>query len=339
MPTEVAAPPRPEDRPTTVRPEYTAEPDASDHLDAPRRAGLNWRHVLIGAVVGAVVGAAIPGGLQLAERAAASADADSLRAVATEYLTEIAEGRASAATAMVPLPRAAGEVPDAVLQSAERIEAAGVRMLHIDGDVASVEVSYEAGSREVTRSLDAERAGGGWQLTTSLAERVMVQTFSPTIRAHIAGFPIPFTTPVYLYPGSYTFDDASDASLQTSTEPFTVDGDEATPTETYFEVQLAPEVAAHAGDIGVTVVERCQARPGCSIPTDVEVASGGTWVQLVNDSSIDVSVQLMGGSEMSGPWFEVRMRIMRDATGAPAQWLCAPPDDFEVPSEPCPAVE
>ncbi|SFS07486.1 hypothetical protein SAMN04487783_0966 [Agrococcus baldri] len=340
MPAEVDAPARPDPQPTTERPEHTAEPDASDALESPRRAGLSWRHVLIGAVVGAIVGAAIPGGLQLAERAAASADADSLRAAAIEYLTAIAEGRAGDATAMVPLPRSAGDIPDAVLQSADRIEVPEVLMLHIDGDAGTVQVSYEIGRDEVTRTLDAERADGGWRLTTSLAERVMVQTFSASVRAQIAGFPIPFTTPVHLYPGSYAFDDASDEILRTSSEPFTVDGDEATPTATYFDVQLAPAVAAHAGEVGVAVAAQCQEEPDCSIATDFEVVyGGGTWVQLANDSSIDVSVQLMAGSEMNSQWFDARMRIMRDETGALTEWLCASLDDYGVPSDPCPVVE
>lgn len=343
MPAGVAPPPRPEQprqAPATVRPEHTAEPDASDALEAPRRSGLSWRHVLIGAVLGAIVGAAIPGGIQLAERAAAGADSDSLRVVATDYLTAIAEGRASDATEMVPLPRSAGEVPDAVLRSAERITEAGVRTLTIDGDIATVSIGYEVGTREVTRTLNAERMDGEWHLTDSLAEGVTVQVYSATSMAQIAGFPMPFSAPTYLYPGRYSFDEAPSPILLSVAEPFTVDGDPGAATETYFDVRLASEVEAHAGDIGVAVAQQCQAEPECSLPPDIELEhAGGAWVRGASDDGLDVSVQLMDDAGLSQQWFEARMRIVLDGAGEPTEWLCAPFDDFGTPTEPCPEVE
>lgn len=318
----------------------TAEPDASGTRRSARGGTLTWRHVLIGAVLGAVVGAAIPGGLQLAERAAASADSDSLRTVATDYLAAIAEGRAADATAMVPMPRSAREVPDAVLQSADRITEAEVRTLTIDGDVATVVVTYEAGTLEVSRTLNAERMDGAWHLTDSLAEGVGVQMFSASNTATIEGFPLPFTEATHLYPGRYSFDEPTVGTLRAVAEPFIVDGDPGTPTETYYDLQLAPDIAAHAGDIAEAVAAQCLAGPECSLPADVPMEhAGGVWVRSVGESELEVSVQLMSGSELQQQWFEARMSIILDDEGQPVEWLCAPIDDFGSPVEPCPEVE
>jgi hypothetical protein len=343
MPSEVEVPPSPEptvlERPraTTDHPAHTAEPDASDAHEERRRASLTWRHVLVGVVVGAILGAAVPGGIQLAERAAASADSDGLRAVATDYLTAIAEGRAARASAIVPLPSAAETAPDAVLQSADRIQEAAVRMVHIDGDVGTVEVGFEVGRRAVTHMLEAERADGGWRLTTSLAEGVTLQTFGPATIAQIAGFAVPTGTAVRLYPGTYRFDDLDDDLLRVTSEPFTVDGDAATPVETYIDAQLAPQLAALAGEIGVAVGEACQAQPTCTLPRDGEVRyGGGSWVQAFAERWVDVSVQMMVGPESNAQWFEARMRIVRDGSGAPVEWLCSPIDAYSTPVDPCP---
>ncbi|WP_146792773.1 hypothetical protein [Agrococcus baldri] len=336
MPAAVESPPRSEPaEPTTARPDHTAEPGASD--TPARRSGLGWRHVLIGVVVGAVVGAAIPGGVQLAERTAASADSDGLRAVATAYLTAIADGRAEDATAMAPLPGAARGAPDAVLQSAERIADGAVRLVHIDGDAATVEVSYDVGQRDMTRTLEAQRVEGAWHLTSSLTEPAAAQSYGSSINPQVAGFAMPATTPVHLYPGTYGFDELDDPMLRSSAGPFVVDGDPSTPVESYFEPQLAPGLSARAGDIGVALGTRCQADPSCSLQPGAEVQYGGTaWVQEVTETDVSINVQMVLGGERVGNWFEVRIRILRDDAGEPAQWLCAPIGGYAVPSEPCP---
>lgn len=338
MPTGVEEPPRPRatSAPTTVRPVHTADPDASDALEPARRAGLGWRHLLIAAVLGAVVGAAIPGGVQLAERAAATDDAASLRAVATDYLTAIADGRAGDATALVPLTARAEALPDAVLQSARRIDEVEVLLVHIDGDAATVEVRYRVGSVRVARTLDASRVEGEWWLTTSLAEPVEPMWFSFSSAVRIAGAVLQPGRTVHLYPGIYEIDEVRSPLLVTRSEPFSVDGSTATTTELYVDAQLAPEVAARADSIALAVAAACQAEQACPIAADADIESAGSHVYEATDDAIEVSAQIMTmGGQM---WHEVRMRVVTDERGMPTEWRCASLGSFERPADPCPEV-
>ena len=340
MPAAVEAPPRPE-RPapaSSLRPAHTAEPDASGTLEAPRRSGPGWRHVLVAGLVGAIIGAAIPGGVQMIERAAADAQVESLRTVALEYLTAIADGRADEATAMVPLPRNAEQAPDAVLQSADRIEDVEVRLVHIDGDIGSVEVRYTAQHDDIARTLEAERVGGEWRLTTTLAEPLFVATYDSGTEVRIAGVALSTGRGVHLYPGGYSLDEDDGPLLSTRSEPFVIDGDPATRPEAYAESVLLPEAERRAGEHARAVVRECQAQPGCIVPLEAELADQGTYVYGSSDGAIDVSVQLMAGDDLNGRWFEVRVRIVTDEAGAPEQWLCAEMDDYSIPTEPCPAL-
>lgn len=339
MPAEVEAPPRPGTPPApqrTVRPAHTAEPDASDALDAPRRSGLSWRHLLVAGIIGAVVGAAIPGGIQVVERAAASADEDSLRTVAMEYLTAIAEGRAGDATEMVPLRRSDEGTADAVLQSADPIDDLEVRLVQIDGDIGSVEVRYRAKRNDTARTLEAERTFGVWRLTTPLVEPLFVASDS-RIAVRIGGVALPTGRGVDLYPGAYAIDDDAGPLVTARSEPFVIDGDPATRPEVYVESVLLPEVEERAREAARAVMAACQAGPDCTVPPDAELVEQGTYVYGFSDDAVDVSVQLMSGAEMNAQWFEVRVRIVTDETGAPQEWLCTSMDSYETPREPCPS--
>lgn len=343
MPAAVEEPSRPEapaaaapdPRADGTRPAHTAEPEASDPRLAQRRAPA-WRHLLIAAVLGAVVGAAIPGGLQLAERASAGADRDSLRDVAMTYLTAIAEGRAADAGAMVPLPAVAREIPDAVLQAAERLTEPSVRLVHIDGDTATLEVEYLVGRSDRVRALGAERVDGQWQITTTLAERVTVNAYSGGPSPRIAGIEIPFGLPVHLYPGIYAFDDQEDPMLSSRSSSFPVDGDPATLTEAFVEVALVPEVEREAQEIAVRVAEQCRAEGSCEVAEGELQGAGATYLMGITPTAFDLGVSVAVGGDLNGQWFEVRMRVERDAEGAPGVWLCAPLDSMGSPTEPCP---
>lgn len=340
MPAAVEAPPRPEASaaaPSTVRPAHTADPDASDPLEPPGRSGLGWRHLLVAGLVGAIVGAAIPGGVQLVERAAADAQVESLRTVALEYLNAIADGHADDATAMVPLAGAAQAAPDAVLQSADRIEDVEVRLVHIDGDIGSVEVRYTAEHTDIARTLEAERLDSEWRLTTTLAEPLFIAAHDARMDVGIGGVALPMWG-AHLYPGVYEVDQEAGPLLSTRSEPFIIDGDPATRPEVYVESALLPELAQRASQYARAVVRECQAAPDCAVPADAELSEQGNYVYGVSGDAIDVSVQLMAGSDINGQWFEVRVRITMDEAGAPAQWLCAPMDTYATPSEPCPAL-
>lgn len=340
MPAAVEVPPRPETAPApqrTVRPAHTAEPDASDALDAPRRSGLGWRHLLVAGIIGAVVGAAIPGGIQIVERAAASADDASLRAVAMEYLTAIAEGRAGDATEMVPLTGSDEGTVDAVLRSADPIDDLEVRLVQIDGDIGSVEVRFSAKGRDAARTLEAERTFGLWRLTTSLAEPLLVASPDSRIAVRIGGVALPTGRGVNLYPGAYAIDEDAGPLVTARSEPFVIDGDPATRPEVYVESVLLPEVEERVRELGRAVVAACQAGPDCTVQPEAELIDQGTYVYGLSDDAVDVSVQLMAGAEMNAQWFEVRVRIVTDESGAPEEWLCTTIDSYATPSEPCPS--
>lgn len=345
MPHGVPAPARPDAAPAVAlgeAPAHTAEPDDDDPAARDGRRRINWRHVLVAGVVGVLVGAAIPGGIQVAERAAVSGDQASLRATAMAYLTAIADGRASDATAMVAAPAPGKQVPDAVLQSAERITEPAVRLVHIDGDAATVEVEYRLGEPRITRTLQAERIGGAWQISRPLTEAVPFHQYSGTAGASIAGFEIPFDAPLPFYPGIYRFDAVPDDPIIVSrSEPFRVDGDPTTPTEPFIEMSLVPAVAERAEAVALAVAERCMEDERCAIPPDASVrVEHGIWVTEVSPQTVDVVAQLTTtrASWMGG--HQVVMRIDRDAAGDASAWRCSPLDAYELTdAEDCPAID
>lgn len=324
------------------RPAHTAEPDADDPAARAARRGINWRHVLVAGVVGVLAGAAIPGGIQVAERAAADGDQASLRATAMEYLTAIAEGRASEATAMVAAPAPGQQMPDAVLQSATRITDPEVRLVHIDGDAATVEVEFTLGRPQLTRTLEAERVGGAWQISRPLTEAVPFHQFSGTAGARIAGFEITLDQAPHLYPGIYTFDAVPDDAIVTArSDPFSVDGDPATQTEPYVQLSLRPSIAEQAEAVALAVGERCIAEGSCAIPPDATLrVEPGIWVVAVSPQAVEVIAQLTTTSSNRMDAHQIVMQIERDAAGDVSAWMCSPVDAYELTDpEPCPAVD
>lgn len=345
MPAVVDVPAPPDQHtapPTTLRPDHTAEADASDDL-GPRRAGRGGRQLLIAGVIGAIIGAAIPGGIQLAERAAADGDADSLRTVAMDYLTAIAEGRAADATAIVPLSSSATVASDAVLQSAERITEPEVRLVHIDGDAATVEVGFQVVRSDIAHDLDAERVDGEWRISTSLAEPLQLFEYGARFPLQIAGEDVRATgdlTNTSLYPGRYEFDTGTNQVFSTSAPPITVDGDPRTPIDAYMQPELEPEIARYATDLGLRLALECQAAQSCAIPADVELrATDQAYMRNIVGDSVDIGVPVMLGSNSGGEWYDVSLRLILDETGAPSEWLCAEPASAQSPTDPCPAPE
>ncbi len=329
------------EQPVTVRPAHTSDPDARDE-PAPRparRRGIDWRHVLVAGVVGAIVGALVPGGIQLAERAAVGADEDRLGATAMRYLTAIVEGRAVDAEAMVSGSRAARSVSDAVLQSAEPIARPAVRLVHIDGDEATVEVSYEVDGDEVVRPLTAERAAGAWQLTESLVEPVTVFGNGGAFVPLIAGEELSMAAPSQLHPGVYSFDVQDDPMVTAQGTAFVVDGDRATPTEAFYEATLDPEVIERAGAIAVAVAERCRADGSCPEVPDGDIQhDANAFVTALAPTHLELRSAVMVGGPASMSWFDLGIRIVRDDRGAVTEWLCTPLNEHSAPTEPCPAV-
>jgi len=349
MPPEGDAPLPALEQPAAMRPAHTGDPDALDDATPPRgsdrgrprrpRRGIEWRHVLVAGVVGAIVGALLPGGIQLAERAAVGADEDRLRATAMEYLTAIVEGRAVDAEAMIGGSRGSRAVSDAVLQSAEGITDPGVRLVHIDGDEATVEVSYAVGGEDVVRPLSAERAAGTWQLTDSLVEGVAVYANGGGLEPRIAGIAVPSSATMQLHPGVYAFDEVEDPLLEARGEAFAVDGDPSTRGEVHFEAMPAEGLLDRASSIAVAVAERCRADNTCAEVPDGDIRSAGApFLAAVAPQFLELRAQVVVGGEHSGIWFDLGIRIPRDDDGVASEWLCTPIGGFEPPTEPCPAV-
>lgn len=332
---------RPAVEASITAPAHTAEPDAHGGAAHGGRRGINWRHVMVAAVVGMLAGAAIPGGIQVAERAGVSGDQSSLRAVAMDYLAAIADGRASDASAMVAVQPAA-LVPDAVLQSARRITEPEVRLVHIDGDAASVEVEYTLGRAQISRTLEADRVDGSWQLSRPLTEAVTFYQYSPIAGARIAGIEISLNQPLYMYPGIYTVDPMlDDAILASRSEPFSVDGNPGTPSEPFVETTLLPDVAQRAEAIALAVGERCGQAGTCGVAPDATLRiEQDVWVMEATQQSVALIAIVEATTSNSLEMYQVHMQIERDAADGAGAWLCSPLDAYDlIDLEPCPAVD
>lgn len=322
--------------------ELTAEPEAMGPPPAAPRPRVAWRHVLAAALVGAVVGAGVPATVQAVDRAAAVAQVESLRALAYDYLTAIAERRADDASALVPVtegPRAPALAPAAVLASARPIERQEVRLVHVDGDAAAIEVRYRAGGSDVFRTLDAERAEGHWRITTSLAETLNVYSMDDRSLLTIAGSSIE-SGRVLLYPGVYVPESSAGPVLVSRAESFVIDGDPGTPTEAYSSSELAPPLAELATAQAVASVAECQ-RGGACPEAEGAVLDGVDYVHVtfsdLEQGVVDLSVPLSSASP-AAPWLEVHVRLTVDPDGQPLSWLCGRPGHYEADLAPCPTI-
>lgn len=338
MPSEVVAPPATiADGPATGAP-HTTEPAASVTRRRATATRFGWRQVIIACVLGAVLGAAVPAAFDAADRGAAAARVDSLRTVALDYLTAIADGRAELASELAPLDGRGAVAPDAVLQAAGRIEAFEVRLVYVDGDVGNAEVRYRVGGSDVYRTLQAERAASGWRLLTPLAEVVDLAYYDPITRVQIAGVALGGDAPVLLYPGTYTIDIVSGPIFLTGGDVFVVDGDPHTPTVPYVTAGIVPQISDYATELAMTTIAACQAAPGCPVPAEARVQPAGEVYRMgmgATMESIDLSVPVTGAIDGAPEWFEVRVRVVLDGAGAPAEWLCGRPGEYGTDLIPC----
>ncbi|MGC5076767.1 hypothetical protein [Agrococcus sp. DT81.2] len=348
MPREAAAPPDASEAARAPAAAASAAGAADDRpptaaAAAATRRGLPWRHMAIAGLIGALVGAALPAGLQAMEQAEAQADAERLRSTAMAYLTAIAEGEALTATAMVP-PRGSGDVtPDAVLRAAAPIAAPEVRLVAIDGDAASVEVRFEVGSRQVTRTLQADRDGESWRLGTSLAEPVALHaraTQAPegTAGVSVGGVVVRPGAGTLFYPGRYRVDLTETGQLRTGGDAFDVDGDPATPTDVFASTTLTAEFADAAAAVARARVGVCQLLAECPIDVDTVARPGDAIAVSEVDparGTIDLLLPLGLGSGFGGNGQELRLRAQLDQAGTILGWECSEAGDPYGPLEPC----
>lgn len=310
--------------------------------ERPRRP---WRQLIAAAAVGAILGAAIPGGIQLAERAASTAERDGIAQQVADYLDAIAEGRGDDATAMVP-------VDDAALLGDEALSAAAPitdqRVLHVwvDGDEARVEAQYRLGPTSIQRTLRVVRDAGEWRVRTSLAEPLLLPS-TGIPRPTIGGIRLDELQVLRLYPGSYTTEAVDDGLLRTPETTIDVDGREETPTEAFLQATFSAEVEAEAIAAGTAHLEACAAAGECGYEQGdrVEVlrslsASGDSQLLPGEPTALPVSGFLevrLDRSDATGVQIEPRQLPIRlfEAEGGGRSWQCAAASSQEPDWEAC----
>src|SRR5690606_29810263 len=112
-------------------------------------------------------------------------------------------GRGDAATAMVPVDGRAPLLGDAALAAAVGIQDLGVESVEVDGDAATVLVELRSGEQSVERRLEAVRDSGSWRLTTTLAERVVLDSAGLGALPEQLGTEVDLVEGTLLYPGVY----------------------------------------------------------------------------------------------------------------------------------------
>lgn len=292
-----------------------------------------WRQLAIAALVGVVIGAGVPSAFEAADRAATDARADRLRGAAMAYLEAVAAGESDLATAMVPVE---GEVPgEAALRSADRIESPEVRLVAIDGDAATVEVSYEIAGQRVARPLEAEEVDGEWRVRTSIAEPVIRHFYEGAPSIVVAGVALPSSGRLMLYPGRYESERVATPVIVSGGERFEVDGDPSTPTELFPMMDLAPGVSRTARDIAVAHVRACEG-DACAMDADADPeAIEDPWVSTVDDSgSVELVVQMHSRGSI-GQLYDMVVRAIVDESGAVVSWECGDAGRVHHELEPC----
>ncbi|ROR65123.1 hypothetical protein [Agrococcus jenensis] len=325
---EAPVEPPPVRDPRSSAPDSVAERDLPEPFARPRRP---WRQLVIAALIGVLVGAGLPTAMQGIDQAAADARIERLRQTAMDYLTAIAEGASDRATAMAPVE---GETPpDAVLQSADRLDEPEVRMTTVDGDAATVEVRYRVAGQTVTRALEAEEVDGAWQLRTSIAEPTMAYTYEGYAAVTIAGVELPSSRRTLLYPGAYESDRVEGSLVVSGGNPIIVDGDPLTPTELVSTMELAPGLDELAQEVAVAHVRACDAE--CTFEPDAALRVDGPWVMGEEPTgAVNVSMQVYT-SAFSGQTVEMQLRAIVDEAGTLVSWQCAMPSASEFELEPC----
>jgi hypothetical protein len=329
-PPAAPSPPAPEVRESAV------EPDASDGM-LPSRA-LRWKHVAAAALAGLAIGAGVPATLELAERSAAGAAVEGLRATALDYVDAIADGDSRRASSLVPIRGLAYAAPPEVLRSARPIEVPEVEVVHIEGDRGTAEVHYRVRGVDVFRTLQAERVEGEWQLRTSLAEVLDLGALDPGVRASIVGVQLTGFLPVMLYPGVYELDEIAGPVLVVGGDVFTVDGDPRTPTVPELTVTVVPAVGDRATELAAARVDECWVRDGCIVPRASRLRFDDR-VQVAGVDpvarTVDLAVGFMTLDEPGRESFDLQVRVTLDEHDRPVAWECGEPGWIGTVLEPC----
>lgn len=329
-PAPVAAPP-PSSEPPEVEDPRVERGDAVLVRERPV-----WRRLLVAALVGVLLGSAGLAAVQQADRTAADARLESLGATAQRYLDAIADGDAELATAIAPLDGEAA--PAAVLEAAEPITGVEVAFVLEERGAGSVEVRYLVGSVRERRTLGAAQAAGGWRLTTSLAEPVVVHVPDGSAGARIGGVELPPSRAVLLYPGRYEIDEVMGGLLHSGGEGFEVDGDPESLTELYSTVQPSERLRNAAAAVAASRVESCRQLPACPIdrytvtPTS---PAAPEILRILPDGSIDLVLVVGLDAADGGRRQELQLRAVVDEAGTLVAWECGEVDRPHGDLRPC----
>lgn len=302
-------------------------------VGARPRAWLARVLVAVG-VAGLLLGAVIQAGVHGAAGSAAAARTAALQATAMEYLTAIAEGRASDASALVP-PTLRGQLaPDEVLAAARPIRDYSAAVGHLDGATGTVVVEYTVGGLELQRLLRAEEADGAWRITTSLTEIPQVYQEHQLAQVSVGSVELEANRRMLLYPGAYMQDGVDTGLFRSVGNAFVVDGDPASVTEIWSGLELDMMVAVVAADLALDIVHDCQAEASCGVDAEARV-------QQLEEPHLRSVNPLTGGVDIGAPiaigdrWTEVRIRALPDRLTGAAQWLCPEPERLDLPIVPC----
>jgi type II secretory pathway pseudopilin PulG len=323
---------------TAASPALTAEaepaavsgsPDGAElEGDGPPPRSAARRRLVAGAVLAAlaIVGVSTAAIVQGVQRAVEHAATEAVSAVALDYLSAIAEGRGDAATALVPVDGPAPLLTDAALADAGRIQAFRVEGVELAGDAATVDVAFRTGQGRVVRELGAVQEGGAWRLTTTLAERVVLD-------AAISG-PLPryLDTDIgggegtLLYPAMYRIEPVVLGLVHVGPTTLVVDGDPSTATPRSGSWSIADGVLEGALERALAHAVACRRGDSCPVPSDALLgAAGSNGYRIGADGAVEhiVPIQVLaGGAGLAQVWVAVRASV--DAAGG-IDWQCSGP--------------
>ncbi|GAA1424937.1 hypothetical protein GCM10009640_22280 [Agrococcus citreus] len=288
-------------------PEFAMPPERASSAERPARTAKRRRRVA-GAVLAAlvVIGGSTAAIVQAVQRDADAAAAGALTAAALEYLGAISEGGGDAATAMVPVDGPAPLLGDAALVAAVGIQDLGVEGVEVDGDAATVVVQFRAGEQRVERRLEAVRDGGSWRLTTTVAERVVLDSAGLGALPEQLGASVDLVEGTLLYPGVYRTESFEHGIVTVEAATVVVDGDPGTaqPREPP-RWRVPGGVLDEARALALSHATACQATGACAVPSGALLGLGDqATVDLGPDSAVE---------------FVVPLRVLRDGTGEPTQ--------------------
>lgn len=266
------------------------------------------RRLIAGAILAAlaVIGGSAGAITQAVQRDAEDAATEALTTAAREYLGAIAEGRGDAATALVPVDGPAPLLSDAALGSAVRIQEIGVDGVELEGDAATVVVEFRAGQRRVELRLDAVRDGGSWRLTTTVAERVPLDSAGLGALPRQLGIQVGSDAPTLLYPGTYRTEPFEHGIADVEAATVVVDGDPSTAQRSDRARWHVPDgVVDDARALALSHAVACQATGACAVPLGALLGLGD---QVVTGLGPDATVELV-----------VPLRVLQDGTGGPTQ--------------------